>query len=262
MQTRRLLLQVFLLLLATPPAQAVAAGEPVATESGPESFSLVDRPLTLPRGMLELGVGRLDEADGLIRVAGGLTDSVTLSATADGGRGIYRAGADASWSLVRDDRQEVALQAGAAFGDFAPTAAAATIHELGTGVWSGWARLGYKVRAGRFGLFAGARLDTGITQRDPGNTDRGYLELQPRFQVLPRLGVFVSTGVGAVTPLNGRFLGSAVAIPVSAGVLWEVARGASLRGFDLGAMFGFPNRFGPFGSAAMPYGWILARVRL
>jgi hypothetical protein len=215
--------------------------------------------------MFELGVGGLEEADGLIRVAGGLTDSVTLSATADGGRTMYRAGADASWSLVRDDRQEVALQAGAAFGDFAPLAGASN-YELGTGVWSAWARLGYKVRAGRFGLFTGARLDAGITHRDLGNTDRGYLELQPRFQVLPRLGVFVSTGVGAVTPSNGRFLGSAVAIPVSAGILWEVARGASLRGLDLGAMFGFPDLLGlarvPFGSAGWPYSWILARVRL
>jgi hypothetical protein len=149
-----------------------------------------------------------------------------------------------------------------AFGSEVQAAKENTFLDLGTGAWSGWAALAYKVGAGPFALYAGVRLDTGITQRDLGNRERGSFVLQPEFQVTPRLAAFLATGVAAVTPRNRIFLSGAAAVPVSAGVLWEVLRTTTIRGIDVGATYGFADLLGRYGTAWGRTGDLVLRLRL
>jgi hypothetical protein len=106
-------LPCWLLLVLGAPANGTA-DEVSASISAKEGFpaALVARPLTLPDGMLEFGLGLgpgEDRPDGwsLVTVSYGLRDNITMSLTATPG---YRLGAGAVWSLARGDRQELALR--------------------------------------------------------------------------------------------------------------------------------------------------------
>lgn len=240
-----LLVLAVLLLPATASADAPSGAASRESEVPP---ALVDRQLTLPGRTSEVAVGlgpgdeRTDSFN-LLTLSHGLTDTVTLSATAGttmrrtGTDWAYRTGAGLTWSLARSAHQDLAVRVGAAFGTEVPDTPDNTFFGLGTSAWSGWAGLGYKLSSGRVGLYAGARLDSGLTRRDLGNLDRGALILRPELQITSRLAGFLGAGVAVTTPHDGTFLGGRPVFPVNGGVLWAIP-GAPLRGLDVGATLG------------------------
>lgn len=224
------------------------AGAAYTKETYPTQ-SLVDQPLNLPAGMLEIDVPvviDISDGDGLgpdwsipAILDYGLTDSVQLGVFHT--TGICLAGEDNGCAEVYDDIgarlrlglwrsspvAQLALDVGAHAQDFSDVSA------------SGFVGLNYKRTMGNFALGAGVELSSALNDRDL----RPFTEViagnaLAQLQLFEGLAAYGLVGIQA--PLNEREgFDAGVSAPVAVG-----AEFAPLRNAAFGAEIGFPNLIG------------------
>lgn len=263
-----------LLLTAAPARGQVGEDEGAGARYGKETYptqSLVDQPLTLPGGMLEIGVPVvIDVSDGGV-IGGpdwsipvyldyGLTDSVQLGVFHS--TGLCLAGDENGCPEVYDD---IGARLRLGLWRSAPTAQLA----LDVGVLaqdfddvrtSGFVGLNYKRTTGNFALQVGAQLLSALNDRDELSFTEVLSGLAlAQLQIFEGFAAYGFVGVDA--PLNeDDILGveeTGVSAPVGVG-----AEVAPLRNAAFGAELAFPNLIGEDATADVRSLTVYARLFL
>ena len=219
--------------------------------------AVIDRPLELPKGMLELhanifaslskgfdgiggetiggpfkptflGLGAAYGVDGHLQL-GISTTGFCLTGSSGGCDKVFDDIAiEAAYGVLHQKGLELSLQAGVQFARFDATEVA-----LGLGV-------DLKVTSGQFAIRAGPKLQFGLTQRDGLN--REYLQIPIIFVFQADQHLALEAGVAlnlGIDPPDGVGFGNWLGIPVQVGALYAVDKH-----LDLGATFGFSNLLG------------------
>ena len=254
---------------------ALASGAARAQEHSPEQSSghepahetdhgggdyptaVIDRPLELPKGMLELhanilanlskgiegfggetvygpfkptllGFGAAYGVDGHLQL-GVSTNGFCLTGSSGGCDKVFDDFAvEAAYGVLHQKGFELSLQAGVGFAHFDATEVA-----LGLGI-------DLKVTSGQFAIRAGPKLQFGLTQRDGPN--REFLQIPIIFQVQVNPHLALEAGVAlnlGIDPPESVGFGNWLGVPVQVGALYAVDKH-----LDLGALFGFSNLLG------------------
>jgi len=244
------------------PASAAerGAGSVYTKESYP--VALVDRPLTLAAGMLEIDVPvniemSKDRFGKPVSIAPslyyGVGDSVTvgifhetglcLTGTDNGCAKVYNdVGAQGILSLYRSGDYQLVAKLGldvARISD--PT------------VLQGRGGLAGKGTFGRFALAWDAGVTVVLTNRAPGGNESLDVTLTPQIQILDSLAVVATIGLSS--PFES--FSDVYQIPVGFGL--ELT---PVRSLDVGARFAFTNLLGKFSTADARVGQVFVRFRL
>jgi hypothetical protein len=245
--TRASLAMVVLAALTGP--AAAQDDVPITKDNWPLAYN--DRPLTLAKGMLEIGgdtvrINLSKDAVGkpisfMPSIYYGVNEKLTVGAYHPV-NGICISGEENGCAKVYNDLAVHALyglmtkgtflltaHAGLAFLSLSdPTAVGVQVGGLGQLTISKLAILFYPL------------LTVGVTERDAGNKEFLSIPVWFRYQVNPQLNPFLSTGIAG--PLDG--FGDAYAIPVGLGVLYAINNR-----LDVGTEFVFTNLAGKGGGA-------------
>lgn len=219
-----------------------AVSTPAAAADYPTA--LVDRPITLPQGMLELGVAAevnlsKDQVGKPVNfplyLAYGFTPNLELKIFSETGlcvtgteNGCAKAfndlGARLTFAFLKDPNMAIGAFGGVVLRSFDP-------------MWLALrAGLDSKFKLGSmFALRAELGLQFGINDRDLGNKELLWLMLEPQLQLGSAFAMYLKTGLGG--PLDG--FSDFVAIPVYLGGLFALSPLV-----DVGAEIGFPNLLG------------------
>ncbi len=231
--------------------------QPAGHGGGAYPTSLIERPLELPKGMLELranvlaslskgfdglggetiggpfkptflGLGAAYGVDGHLQV-GVSTNGFCLTGTSGGCDKVFDDVAfEAAYGVIHQKGLELSLQGGVQFARFDNTEVA-----LGLGV-------DLKVTSGQFAIRAGPKLQFGLTQRDGLNREFLQIPLIFVFQADQHLALEAGVALNlGLDPPDGVGFGNWLGIPVQVGALYAVDKR-----LDVAATFGFFNLLG------------------
>jgi hypothetical protein len=246
-----LLLQAVSASAAAPEDVVEGAGTVYGRDNWPGQ--IVKRSLTLPATMIDVKVPlviNLSDATAFDpwwfapAVGIGFTDDVTLRAyTPERGLGFCLAGegngcpkpwndvgVEVLYGFSRTPRQQLIMRFGAEAYSLSDPLLLAL--KLGGA---------YKTSIGNLGLILGGDLRIGVTERDAGNVRESFTVFaEPQLQINEEVAIFGRlTGEVELQPGTGFGISDTLAIPLAAGVEWELMRRVSI-GFELG----FDNLFG------------------
>jgi hypothetical protein len=249
---------------------AVADEHPAGNEpghGGDYPTAVLERPLELPKGMLEVEANLLANLSASVSDAAGQTFFGPFKPTFLGFGAAY--GVDGHLQIgVSSTGLCLSGTSGSCshvFDDLAVDAAYGVLHQRGLEVslqgalgvahlsggtdnqgndtpteFSGALGIDLKATSGQFGVRAGPKLQFGLNQRDGANREYLQVPLTFIFQADPHLALSLGVALNLMLdPPEGFSFGDFLGVPVQVGALYAVDKH-----LDVGGVFGFSNLLG------------------